>query len=344
MISWRRKRLLVSGLVVVAVGCGAWALLGRPLLSKAGGTQTEPATPSQPSAPPPARLPAPPSNGSEPAGEIFGVPVPLSNYVFAKRVAYMFPQPWGAADLPESERERIIWESLIFSYGAFQRNIQAPEDEVDEMINSLLKDSQKPFTRHSDPEAYRRWAVETLYEDIPLFENQIRYVIQIHAFKDQVLKEQRVLVSEDDLRATFLNERHHVGGEMVTFKTKAEAQAFYERVKDPAQWEAMKQSGEQKIRPVALMTVEAYIDLWSIPQEQMLAFHALPIGSIGPPMPFGKEWCVYHLLEKRTGDLAEFPAQRENYVKRVELKKKAEASKQSLEQFVRSASLRVLVH
>ena len=51
---------------------------------------------------------APSGGEGEAAGEIFGQPVSASNYYFAKRVAYMFARPWGAADLPEADRDAFI--------------------------------------------------------------------------------------------------------------------------------------------------------------------------------------------------------------------------------------------
>ena len=129
---------------------------------------------------------------------------------------------------------------------------------------------------------------------------------------------------------------------MVTFETKDEAQAFYEQVKDPEAWTRMKAKGDHTIRPVSLMTLEAYMDLWSIPKEQMYAFHALPIGAIGTPMPFGKQWCVYHLLEKRVANLEEFPSKRDEYYKQLTLKKQYEALKAWIEDLKTSAHLKVL--
>ncbi|MBI3011069.1 MAG: peptidyl-prolyl cis-trans isomerase [Candidatus Omnitrophica bacterium] len=275
------------------------------------------------------------------AGEIFGTPVSVGNYAFAKRVASMFPRPWGASDLPEAEREPAIWESLILHYEAFRRGVRATDEEVETMVNGLLRNYDRPFGRRDDPDAYRRWVVETLYEEVELFENQIRYLIQIQKLKDQMLQEQRTVADEEELRQEFLNEKHHVGGEMVTFDTQEDAQTFYEQVNDPKAWETMKAKGDSKVRPVSLMTLEAYMDLWGIPKDQMYAFHAMELGAVGPPMPFGKHWCVYRLLEKRTGDLKDFPAARDAYQKQVEMKKKYEALKRWIEQLKVSARLRV---
>lgn len=288
--------------------------------------------------------PVVPRTGTERiAGEIFGTPVSVDNYYFAKRVAAMFARPWGASDLPEAEREPVIWESLILHYEAFRRGVNATEEELETMINELLRSYDKPFGRRDDPDAYRRWVVETLYEAVELFENQIRYVIQIRKVKDQVLQEQRVTATEEEMQQEFLNEQHHVGGEMVVFDTKEQAQALYEQVKELAAWEAMKATGEYQVRPVSLMTLEAYMDLWGIPKDQMYAFHAMELGAVGPPMPFGKRWCVYRLLEKRTGDLKDFPAERDSYQKQVEMKKKYEGLKRWIEQLKAAARLQVFI-
>lgn len=278
--------------------------------------------------------------GTQIAGEIFGIPVGMDNYFFAKRVADLFPRPWGAADLPQDEREDIIWEQLILHYESFRRGIEATEEELDGMINQLLKDQQRSFIRQTDPEAYRRWVMETIGEDPELLENQVRYLIQIRKLKDQILQAQAVSVTEEDLQQEFFNEKHHVGGEMVVFKTKEEAQAFYEHMKFQ-QWEAVKERKEHPVRPVSLMTLEAYIDLWGISKEEIYTFHGLELGEIGPPMPFGREWCVYRLLDKRTGNLQDFPQEREAYQKQVEMKKKYDALKRWVEQLKESASLKV---
>ena len=276
------------------------------------------------------------------AGYIFNhVPVPLGNYYFAKRVSYMFPHPWeeGAS---AADRERFIWEALILNYESFRRGIAVSEDELEKRINNVLKGQKQDFTRTQNRDAYATWVKETLNEDVDLFENQMKYLLQIDKLKDQVRTSMQVTVTDAEMQQEFLNEQNHVGGEMVVFDTQAEAQAMYNEVKDPARWDAMKAKGERKVRPVSLMTLEAYMDLWSIPKDQMYAFHAMAIGAIGSPMPFGKQWCVYRLLEKRTGDLADFPKQRDSYYQQIQTKKQYEALKKWIEDFKASAQLAVL--
>lgn len=283
------------------------------------------------------------ASAEEIAGEIFGQPVSLNNYYFAKRVALMFPRPWGAPDLTGQALEDFVWEQLLLHYASYQRGIQATDDELEVMVNELLRNHGQSVSRRGNPEAYRRWVNETLGIEPDALENQVRYLIQIRKLNDQILQEQRVTVTEAEMQQEFLNEQHHVGGEMVAFDTKEAAEAFYQTVREGSSWDAMEASGAHQVRPVSLMTLEAYIDLWSIPKAQIEALHALELGSVGAPMPFGKQWCVYHLLEKRVGDVREFPARRESYFQQVQSKKKYQAQQQWIRDFKASASLKILV-
>ena len=280
-------------------------------------------------------------SGGPAAGLIFGVPVSVENYYFAKQVAYMFPRPWEEGLSPE-DRERVIWESLILHYESFRRGLSVSEEELEQWINQVLKEQGQSFKRSQDPAAYAAWVKDKVQEDVALFENQMRYLFQIDKLNNEMRQSLPVTVTEEEMRQEFLNEQNHVGGEMVTFDTREEAQAFYERVKEPSAWEAMKAGGEVQVRPVSLMTLEAYMDLWGIEKEPMYAFHAMEIGSVGPPMPFGKQWCVYRLLNKRIGNLEEFPAKRDGYYEQLKSKKQYEGLKQWIEDLKASAHLTVL--
>ena len=284
---------------------------------------------------------SPPAPQGALSGYIFGVPVPAGNYYFAKRVSYMFPRPWEE-HASAQERERFIWQALILHFESFRRNVTPTDAELEERINGVLKGQELSFTRSGDAAAYAQWIKETLGEDVELFENQMRYLLQVDQLKDRMRQSFVVTVTNEDIQQEFLNEQNHVGGEMVTFDVKEEAQAFYEQVKEPAQWEAMKVSGERQLRPVSLMTLEAYMDLWGIPKDQMYAFHAMEIGSIGPPMPFGKQWCVYRLLDKRTGNLVDLPQRRASYEEQLKARKQYEALKRWTDELVASANLKIL--
>jgi hypothetical protein len=278
------------------------------------------------------------------AGEIFGIPVSMGNYSFAKRVASIFPRPWGAADVSPVEREQLVWESLVLHYEGFRRGIAVSEEELDTTVDELLRDLGQSFRRRRDAEAYRRWVKATLHEDVELFETQMRYLVQIRKLKDQMFERQRVTVSEEEMQREFLNDQHHLGGELVVFSTKAEAEVFYEDVKQPSRWDAMKARGTPPVRTFSPMTLTAIIDLWGVSREQARRCHAMSLGSVGPPMPFGKQWAVVRLLEKRTGDLRDFPKARVRYLRKVERTKKYQALTQWIETLKQAAHPVTFVH
>ncbi|MDP3768274.1 MAG: peptidylprolyl isomerase, partial [Dehalococcoidia bacterium] len=335
------RAALVIFVSLAAAGCGKASPPAPPSsgASPAGAAAPAPPGPSMRQSLGPA--PTAPGTDAQVAGTIFGMPVPAGNYYFAKRVAYMFPRPWEE-HLTEAERERVIWEQLILHFESFRRTISLADAELEEKINGVLRSQQQAFTRAGDPAAYEAWIKQATGEDVVLFENQMRYLVQIEKLKDQMRQSFAPPVTEEELQQEFLNEQHHVGGEMVVFDTKDEADALYAQAREPQAWEAMKAKGEPPVRPVSLMTLEAYMDLWGIPKAQMYAFHALEQGAVGEPMPFGKQWCVYRLLEKRTGDLTVFPAQRDAYVQQVTARKQHEALKTWIEELKAAADLRIL--
>lgn len=338
---------MVPALLVVALAAGCGKAPAAPSASApAAGQAAAPGTPSSGEAPagPSMRqsLQSGAAQAEQPvAGYIFNVPVPAGNYYFAKRVAYMFPHPWEEGLTPE-QREQAIWEALILHYESFRRGVSLTDEELESKINGVLQSQKQAFTRAGDPAAYAAWIKSATGEDVALFENQMRYLFQVEKLKNQIRESLTVPVTDEELQQEFLNEQNHVGGEMVTFDKKEDAETFYEQVKTPAAWDAMKKQGDRQVRPVSLMTLEAYMDLWSVPKDQMYAFHAMAIGAVGPPMPFGKQWCVYRLLEKRTGDLKDFPPKRDSYAKQVTARKRYEALKKWIEELQASAHLKIV--
>lgn len=276
-----------------------------------------------------------------PAGVIFGYPVSSSNYYLAKYISMKYPTPREERATP-AQREQYIWENLILSFEAYRRGIHATDQQFEDRINLVLRSQGQPFTRAGDPAAYAAWVTGQVNETVAGFENHMRYLLEIDLLKDQVRLAAPVTVTDEEIRQEFLNEGHHVGGEMVVFPTRDEAAAFYATVAAPGQWDAMKSSGRE-VRPVGLMTLEAYIDLWGVPREQIYAFHALEPGAVGEPMPFGDEWAVVRLGEKRIADESQLPAKAESYRQQLVMKQQYRALEEWIERLKADAKLTVLL-
>ncbi len=276
------------------------------------------------------------------AGEIFGVPVPMGNYYFAKRVHGTFQSPEERKMTPE-EMEKNVWNNLILSYQASIKKIEVTDKEFDEWTDSVLTALDLKFTRTQDPEKYKEWIEGTLKATVELFENQMRYLATIEKLKREMINEMQVTVTEDELKSDFMNTENHVGGEYTLFETKKEADDFYAANHEQSKWEEYKKANADKVKPFMLITLQAIIDLWGVPHDQIYEFHAMPLGTVGKPLPFGTQTGVFRLLEKRTGDLTNFEAQREKLKPRVEARKKYQARNDWLEEIVKQANLKVLV-
>ncbi|MBN1587249.1 MAG: hypothetical protein JW937_07455 [Candidatus Omnitrophica bacterium] len=280
---------------------------------------------------------------SEPVGEIFGEPVPLGNYYFAKRVHYHFPRPGEQSQDPE-KLEETVWENLILHFEATQRGLPITDQEFEERINKVLKDQNQSFTR-KDTEQYAAWVKETLGYDVALFENQMQYMLLVDKLKDEIRNSMQVTVSEEEMHQEFIDQRHHVGGEYVLFDTREEAEEFYQKYKKEADWEKAKTKDEEFCKNFSMITLQAIMDLWSVPRETIFAFHALDEGSVGPPMPFGTaKWGVFRLMEKRTGDLNDFPPKREEYFQRIERRKKYQALDEWVKNLKEQSKLKVFIN
>jgi len=313
---------VIIGMVLVLVQCGP-----KPQESKS----VSPATTAQPASP-----------TTELAGQIFDVPVPMGNYYFAKRVHGMFQTPEERSMTPE-QMEQHIWHNLVLSFEASRRQIEVTEEEFSQWVDSVLSVLELKFTRTEKPDEYKKWVEETLKQSVELFENQMRYLATIEKLKREIVNEMQVTVTEEEMRQDYLNTENHVGGEYLLFETQADADAFYENNKDIAKWESYKAANSDKVKPFMLITVQAIVDLWGVPQEKIDEFHAMPIGQVGKPLPFGNQVGVFRLLDKRTGDFSNFDSKKENLQKRVEARKKYQAGQDWIKNIDREAKIQVWV-
>lgn len=334
---------------IFAVVFGLSAIQCSPAPSGAPADTAKPAEPVKTVAGAPAGEKAPEAAEFQPsadepefAGEMFGTPVPAGNYYFAKRVHSIFQTPEEIKMTPE-EKERLIWHNLALSFEAYRRKIEVTPEEFSQWVDSVLAALNLPFTRTKDPEAYRKWCEEELKESVEVFENQMRYLASIEKLKREIVKEMEVTVSEEEIQEDFLNVENHVGGEYQIFATREEAQAFYEAHRQKKKWEKYKKENPDKIKPFHPITLQAIIDLWGVPKDVIYRFHALEEGEVGEPMPFGTQWGVFRLTEKRTGDLNLLPERREQSLKRVESRKKYEAAKKWVDDLYENAQIKVWI-
>ncbi|MBI4115774.1 MAG: SurA N-terminal domain-containing protein [Candidatus Omnitrophica bacterium] len=135
-------------------------------------------------------------------GRIFGKEVSFREYLLANRAVQIFqPRPEEGKEPPTADEiEAQTWQFLILSHEASQRKIQVLDDETRDEIARLLSDKEgnMPFTH----DQYAQWVRNTLREEPPEFESQVREQIRIRKLIEEVRKE--LGPSEEDLKKWML--------------------------------------------------------------------------------------------------------------------------------------------
>lgn len=279
------------------------------------------------------------------AGEIFGVKVPLENYYFAKRALMVFGTRWGRTPRTLEEVEERVWENLILSYEAFRRNIEVTQEELETEITKILKNEKVEFDWQQDKEAFEEWLKERLNENRELFENQLRYLIQIKKLRQQVLDSIEPEVTEEEAYQEFLNEHNTLSVELVEFDNLEDAEIFYkELTKDSDSWEKKRKSNPKIFKKPGFVALEFLMDMWKIPKDDLYKMLDLDIGAFYSPAPiYGGKYGVFQILKKRIADESRFPDLRNSYYKQIEMKKKYKGLQTWLEEFKEKANIKVYV-
>ncbi|MDD5347108.1 MAG: hypothetical protein PHT59_00685 [Candidatus Omnitrophica bacterium] len=254
----------------------------------------------------------------------WGVPVPLVNYYFVKNTIYLFGTRWGASPTTEQELEDRVWEQLVLSYEAFRRDIKVEDSEVDAEIDKMLKEEKATFDWKKDPDALSAWVKDKTKEEVSLFRNQLRHLLQLEKLRKEVLASFSATVTEDEARNEFINEYNTMELELVQFDELKDAEVFFKEMKEPKRWEEEAKKDPKKYQHPGFVSFEFLINMWKVPKEDLYRMLEMDINATYPPRPVYKGWGVFRILKKRPADPAEFPRVRDSYFKQIEMIKKYE--------------------
>lgn len=278
----------------------------------------------------------------EVAGELFGVPVPMSNFYFAMRVAAMFGTPWGGIPRTAEKLEERTWDDLLLSYEAFRRNITVGDEELGSEISKNLKGYKVEFDWQEDEEAYEKWAQDTLNEPSSVFKNQMKHLVQLKKLQQEILNSVELTVTDEEALQEFRNEHNTLSVELVQFDELKDAQEFYERVKDDSDaWEKEKEADPDKFKRPGFVALEFLMHMWKLEFKAVYDMIEMEIGSIYPPSPIYKGHGVFKVVEIRRAKEEEFPKRIESYYQQLELRKKYEGFNEWFADLKKQADLKI---
>lgn len=281
------------------------------------------------------------------AGEFFGVPVPIGNYYFAKRVVLSFGANWRGSPQTEEELEDLVWQELLFSYEAFRRGIEVTDEEVNVEVDKILKAEKVDFNWRQDTNAFKKWVEEKLQEPVELFRNQIEHLVKLEKLRQQVLDSIEPEVTEEEAYQKFLDEYNSLGVELIQFDDSEieEAKKIYEEaLSNPEAWEKKKQEDLKSFKdlkgPYAL---DFLIHLWGFKREDAYAMIDMKEGDFYKPSPIYKGYGVFKIASTRKADPGEFEKRRDSYFEKLRMIKKYEGFKEWAERLKEQANIKVFI-
>ncbi|MCM8792682.1 MAG: hypothetical protein NC826_06075 [Candidatus Omnitrophica bacterium] len=279
---------------------------------------------------------------SEYVGEFFGIKVPLNNYLFVKSVLQVFGYQGRPPAKNEEELEEQIWEQLLLSFVAFQREVNVTQEEVEKEIDKILTKEKVNFDFRKERESYEKWLREKINEPLILFENQIRHLLQLEKLKEKIMEEAKVEVNEEEARQEFLNEYNMLSVELVEFPNIKEAEEFYNKVKRRAKiWEREKEKRPKDFKRPGFVSLEFLIDIWKFPLDSCYEMLKLKINDFYKPTPIYRGYAVFKILEKRLADEENFAKLKDGYYQQITQRKKLKAYNDWLKNLKEVANIKV---
>lgn len=279
----------------------------------------------------------------EVAGEIFGTPVPIGNYYFAKRTLMVFGTKWGLEPATAQQLEDAVWDNLLLSFEAYRRNIEVSDQELEEEITKTLGSEKLDFNWKENKEAYEGWLKNKLNEDSQLFGNQLKYLIQIKKLRQLILDGISPGVTEEEALQKFIDEYNTLDTELAQFENEKDAQEFYKKIKsNKGFWEKQAKDNPKLFRNPGFVSTEFLMDMWKYPKDDVHKMMQAKPGTINPPMPiYGGKFGIARVLKVRQALRSEFPKLRESYFEKIKMQKKHNGLDEWFKKFKEEANIKV---
>ncbi|MFH1593289.1 MAG: hypothetical protein ABID09_01165 [Candidatus Omnitrophota bacterium] len=264
--------------------------------------------------------------GSRPvfAGELFGVKVPIANYMFIRDVLIVFGNKWGGQPQTLEELDSVIWEQLVLSYEAFRRGISASPEEIEEEITKMMQSENVEFDWKKDEEAYGKWLQSKANVPPEIFKNQIGHLLQIEKLRQWVWETIEPDVTGQEAYQEFLNERNNLTFELARFDTRRDADIFYVEVnKRRSFWQEEREKRPRYFSGPGSLTLQALMNFWKLPKRHAFSMIKAKDGTIYPPVPIHKGYAVFKIVGKRLADKSMYDGLKAYYHDKVNSRKKS---------------------
>lgn len=275
-------------------------------------------------------------------GEFFGQPVPAQNYFFVKSVISAFRDNLGLTLKSEEELEEYTWDYLLLSYEAFRNNISATPEEVTAEIKNILKKDNVHFDLNKDKAAFAEWVKQKTNQNLTVFENQVKFIVEIDKLRRKVMDNFSVKVSDEEAFWQFQDEYSYLTLEVAGFPAKEDAQKFYEKVKEsPKVWEEQKGQQPDSFKRYELMSLNSLMRELGVDREVLHKILDLKNEDIYTPLQITRGYGIFKILNKKLASQAEYDKLKYSYVEQLKENKRNQGFEEWLGMVKQKAKIKI---
>lgn len=271
----------------------------------------------------------------------------------AKKFYEQATQPLTAGAL-----EELIWEDLILSDAAAKRKIEVQPDEVDVVMEKLLREEKVNFRWKEDKENFKKWIEEKIGISEEFFRKCLRQLTMIDKLRQKIeAKEepeintlevyQKLLTDAGTVEAAyskFFEALTTPADDILRFNNLNEAGQFYKKIKRrPGSWDEKKRKEPKLFKQPGFVALDFLINMWGFKREDSYKMMDKEAGAFYPPAPIYKGYGVFKILEIRKADDAEFAKRKDYYFDRVKMIKKYDLYKEWVEELKKKANIKVYI-
>lgn len=253
-------------------------------------------------------------------GEAFDKPVTNAEFLYYYKTALIFTRSGDKegkeTERTDEERRQEAWQNFIFTNEAKAIGLKVDKNEVEAELKRLL--AEKSIEYGSDK--YNAWVQETFGESSQVFQERIENLLLVNKFVKLKMNPE-VSVTDKECKDKFLNQYNSFESEYILFGSAKEAKDFVQQAgKNPKlwkdTWDAKKSLGQKGASWINIMSQEALVDLWKIPEEDTDRILSSQEGDFVAAKNYYGD-VVFRLLFIRKASLKEYDAKKQEYYKKM---------------------------
>ena len=279
------------------------------------------------------------TDSSDVIGEAFGKPVTKKEFLYYYKTSTVLSRA-GMKERTDDEMRQEAWQNFIYRQGAKELGITVPREDVVKEITRLMKEMNIEYGR----ESYKNWVTMQVGDSVDEFEHRIEDLLAINKLSE-AKNNADVSVTEKEMQDKYYRQYSSLESEYIMFDTKSQAEEFLEKAKkDRSLWKSAYDEkiklGQKGAAWINIMSFEALIDLWKIPETDLYEMKKLKQGDFAAASNcYGI--AVFRLLQKKEAEMDKYDDKKKEYYRDMMMRiKRQQLSKEYFDSLITRANYR----